>query len=158
MTVENKMDYRSTLNLPNTKFKMKANLSQKEPQLLKRWQNEDLYGRLKLHGKDKPPFILHDGPPYSNGNIHLGTAFNKILKDIILKSKRMAGFKAPYIPGWDCHGLPIEHNVDQDLGEKKNSIHKISKRGACRKYAEKRAKTKTDGFKRVGGFGGWDTP
>ncbi len=131
------MDYRATLNLPRTSFKMKANLSQKEPIYLKRWEKEDLYGQLQEHGKDKPLFVLHDGPPYANGHIHLGTAFNKILKDIILKSRRMAGFRAPYIPGWDCHGLPIEHNVDKELGEKKKSIPKLSKRGACRKYAEK---------------------
>jgi isoleucyl-tRNA synthetase len=102
--------------------------------------------------------VLHDGPPYANGHIHLGTAFNKILKDIILKSKRMAGFNAPYIPGWDCHGLPIEHNVDQDLGEKKNSIPKIAKRGACRKYAEKWVKTQKGEFKRLGVLGDWDNP
>lgn len=104
------MDYRDTLNLPQTKFKMKANLNQKEPQYLKRWEKEDLYGMLQEHAEGKPLYVLHDGPPYANGHIHLGTAFNKILKDIILKSRRMAGFQAPYIPGWDCHGLPIEHN------------------------------------------------
>ena len=152
------MDYRETLNLPDTKFKMKANLNQKEPMYLKRWEKEDLYGMLQEHAEERPLYVLHDGPPYANGHIHLGTAFNKILKDIILKSKRMAGFKAPYIPGWDCHGLPIEHNVDQDLGEKKNSIPKISKRGACRKYAEKWVKTQKGEFKRLGVLGEWDNP
>ena len=146
MSTENEMDYRKTLNLPQTKFKMKANLSQKEPQYLKRWQKEDLYGQLKEHGRDKPLFVLHDGPPYANGNIHLGTAFNKILKDIILKSKRLAGFNAPYIPGWDCHGLPIEHNVDKELGEKKNEIPILSKRAACRKYAGKWVKSQKNEF------------
>ena len=130
------MDYRATLNLPQTSFKMKANLSQKEPMYLKRWEKEDLYGQLQEEGREKPLFVLHDGPPYANGNIHLGTAFNKILKDIILKSRRLAGFNAPYIPGWDCHGLPIEHNVDKELGEKKKSIPILSKRKACRKYAD----------------------
>jgi isoleucyl-tRNA synthetase len=152
------MDYRDTLNLPQTKFKMKANLNQKEPMYLKRWEKEDLYGMLQEHAEGKPLYVLHDGPPYANGHIHLGTAFNKILKDIILKSKRMAGFQVPYIPGWDCHGLPIEHNVDQELGEKKNSIPKISKRGACRKYAEKWIKIQKDEFKRLGVLGDWDNP
>ena len=152
------MDYRDTLNLPKTKFKMKANLNQKEPMYLKRWEKEDLYGMLQAHAEGKPLYVLHDGPPYANGHIHLGTAFNKILKDIILKSKRLAGFQAPYIPGWDCHGLPIEHNVDQELGEKKNSIPKIAKRGACRKYAEKWVKIQKDEFKRLGVFGDWDRP
>ena len=158
MTTEKKIDYRNTLNLPKTKFKMKANLNQKEPNYLKRWEKEELYFQLQEQAKDKPLFILHDGPPYANGNIHLGTAFNKILKDIILKSKRLAGFNAPYIPGWDCHGLPIEHNVDKELGEKKHSIPILSKRGACRKYAEKWIKTQKNEFKRLGVLGDWDTP
>ncbi|MBU0664562.1 MAG: isoleucine--tRNA ligase [Proteobacteria bacterium] len=152
------MDYRDTLNLPQTKFNMKANLSQKEPLLLKRWEKEDLYGQLQELGRDKPLYVLHDGPPYANGHIHLGTAFNKILKDIILKSRRMAGFRAPYIPGWDCHGLPIEHNVDKELGDKKKEIPKLSKRGACRKYAEKWVKTQKAEFKRLGVLGDWDRP
>ncbi len=152
------MDYRDTLNLPKTKFKMKANLNQKEPMYLKRWEKEDLYGMLQNHAENRPLYVLHDGPPYANGHIHLGTAFNKILKDIILKSRRMAGFNAPYIPGWDCHGLPIEHNVDQDLGEKKNTIPKVAKRGACRKYAGKWVKIQKGEFKRLGVLGDWDNP
>jgi isoleucyl-tRNA synthetase len=152
------MDYRDTLNLPQTSFNMKANLPQKEPLLLKRWDKEDLYGQLQEQGRNKPLYVLHDGPPYANGHIHLGTAFNKILKDIILKSRRMAGFQAPYIPGWDCHGLPIEHNVDKELGEKKKEIPKLSKRGACRKYAEKWVKTQKAEFKRLGVLGDWDKP
>ncbi len=152
------MDYRATLNLPQTKFKMKANLSQKEPMFLKRWEKENLYTQLQEQAKDKPLFVLHDGPPYANGHIHLGTAFNKILKDIILKSKRMAGFNAPYIPGWDCHGLPIEHNVDKELGEKKKDIPILSKRKACRKYAEKWIKTQKAEFRRLGVLGDWDVP
>lgn len=152
------MDYRATLNLPQTKFKMKANLSQKEPMYLKRWEKEGLYSQIQEQSKDKPLYVLHDGPPYANGNIHLGTAFNKILKDIILKSRRMAGFNAPYIPGWDCHGLPIEHNVDKELGDKKHTIPKLSKRGACRKYAQKWIKTQKAEFKRLGVLGDWDDP
>ncbi len=152
------MDYRDTLNLPKTGFKMKANLAQKEPMVLKRWDKAHLYQKIQDAGKEKPLFVLHDGPPYANGNIHLGTAFNKILKDIILRSKRMAGFNAPYIPGWDCHGLPIEHNVDKELGEKKKTIPKLSKRSACRKYANKWIKTQKEQFKRLGVLGDWDEP
>ncbi len=152
------MDYRETLNLPRTNFKMKANLSQKEPMALKRWDKEELYRQLQERATDRPRFILHDGPPYANGNIHLGTAFNKILKDIILRSKRMAGFNAPYIPGWDCHGLPIEHNVDKELGDKKNTIPKLSKRKACRTYAKKWIKIQKKEFERLGVLGDWDDP
>ena len=152
------MDYRDTLNLPKTRFNMKANLTQKEPLALKRWEKETLYQHIQDAAKDKPLFVLHDGPPYANGNIHLGTAFNKILKDIILRSKRMAGFNAPYIPGWDCHGLPIEHNVDKELGEKKKTIPKLSKRNACRKYANKWIKTQKKEFQRLGVLGDWDKP
>lgn len=155
---ENDMDYRETLNLPQTAFNMKANLAQKEPQVLKRWDKENLYQRIQETAQGKPLFVLHDGPPYANGNIHLGTAFNKILKDIILRSKRMAGFNVPYVPGWDCHGLPIEHNVDKELGEKKNTIPKLSKRSACRKYANKWIKIQKEQFKRLGVLGDWDKP
>jgi len=152
------MEYRDTLNLPKTKFKMKANLTQKEPMYLKRWDKEDLYQKIEAACQGRPRYILHDGPPYANGNIHLGTAFNKVLKDIILRSRRMAGFDAPYIPGWDCHGLPIEHNVDKELGEKKKTIPILAKRGACRKYAEKWVKTQKQQFKRLGVLGDWDEP
>ena len=152
------MDYRDTLNLPKTKFKMKANLTQKEPMSLKRWDREDLYHKLQAASKGRPQYILHDGPPYANGNIHLGTAFNKVLKDIILRSRRMAGFDAPYIPGWDCHGLPIEHNVDRELGDKKKTIPILAKRAACRKYARKWIKIQREQFKRLGVLGEWDDP
>ncbi|NLX18190.1 MAG: isoleucine--tRNA ligase, partial [Desulfobulbus sp.] len=152
------MDYRETLNLPQTGFKMKANLTQREPQVLKRWESENLYARVQEHAAGRPLFILHDGPPYANGNIHLGTAFNKVLKDIILRSKRMAGFNAPYIPGWDCHGLPIEHNVDLELGAKKQDIPTLAKRAACRKYAKKWIKIQREQFKRLGVIGDWENP
>ncbi len=152
------MDYRDTLNLPKTKFKMKANLTQKEPMYLKRWDKEDLYHKLQAATRGRPQYILHDGPPYANGNIHLGTAFNKVLKDIILRSRRMAGFDVPYVPGWDCHGLPIEHNVDKELGEKKREIPLLAKRGACRKYAQKWIKTQKAQFKRLGVLGDWEDP
>ncbi len=152
------MDYRETLNLPQTNFKMKANLTQREPMVLKRWEKEGLYAKIEQASAGRPLFVLHDGPPYANGNIHLGTAFNKVLKDIILRSKRLAGFNAPYVPGWDCHGLPIEHNVDLELGEKKKTIPILSKRAACRKYAEKWIKTQREQFKRLGVIGDWGTP
>ncbi|MDX9835220.1 MAG: isoleucine--tRNA ligase [Desulfobulbus sp.] len=152
------MDYRETLNLPKTTFKMKANLTQREPLVLKRWEREQLYQQLQQAAVARPLFVLHDGPPYANGNIHLGTAFNKVLKDIILRAKRMAGFNAPYIPGWDCHGLPIEHNVDLELGAKKQTIPVLSKRAACRKYAEKWIKTQREQFKRLGVLGDWANP
>jgi isoleucyl-tRNA synthetase len=152
------MDYRESLNLPQTRFKMKANLTQREPMVLKRWEKEKLYEKLQQAAADRPLFVLHDGPPYANGNIHLGTAFNKVLKDIILRSKRMAGFNAPYIPGWDCHGLPIEHNVDLELGAKKETISILGKRAACRTYAEKWIKTQREQFKRLGVLGDWANP
>ncbi len=152
------VDYKKTLNLPRTKFKMKANLAQREPEVLKRWDKDDLYQQVMEATDGRPLYLLHDGPPYANGHIHLGTAFNKVLKDIILKSKRMAGFHCPYIPGWDCHGLPIEHNVDKELGPKKKEIGKLSFRGACRKYAGKWIKTQKKEFRRLGVLGAWDDP
>jgi len=152
------MDYRATLNLPETKFKMKAGLSQREPEFLRQWDEQDMYGRVQAATSGRPLYILHDGPPYANGHIHLGTAFNKVLKDIILKSRRMAGFHCPYVPGWDCHGLPIEHNVDKELGAKKKEIGKLAFRGACRKYAEKWIKTQKSEFRRLGVLGDWDNP
>ena len=117
------MDYKATLNLPRTAFPMKANLSKREPEMLKQWETAGLYEELRGVSRNKPPFILHDGPPYANGHIHIGTAMNKILKDMIIRSRQMDGFDAPYVPGWDCHGLPIEHHVDQELGKKKNEMN-----------------------------------
>jgi len=152
------MDYRATLNLPQTDFKMKANLSQREPEFLKAWEESDLYARIQEKTAGRPLYILHDGPPYANGHIHMGHALNKILKDIILKSKRMAGFHCPYVPGWDCHGLPIELNVDKELGSKKREIGKIAFRSACRNYAGKWVKKQKDEFKRLGVLGDWENP
>ena len=110
------MDYKDTLNLPKTDFPMKANLPKREPEMLERWEAMDLYGRIRQAAAKRPLWILHDGPPYANGHIHMGTALNKILKDIIVKSRSMIGTNAVYVPGWDCHGLPIEHQVDKELG------------------------------------------
>ena len=113
------VDLKQTVNLPKTAFSMKANLPRTEPVMLERWEKEKLYERIRASRAGRPTYILHDGPPYANGRIHLGTAFNKILKDFIVKSKTMAGFDSPYVPGWDCHGLPIEIKVDKELGGKK---------------------------------------
>src|SRR5262245_22050739 len=115
----NTFDLKQTINLPKTDFSMKANLPQAEPKMLARWEEDDLYGKILQARPGRPTYILHDGPPYANGRIHLGTAFNKIIKDFIVKSKSMAGFDAPYVPGWDCHGLPIEIKVDSELGSRK---------------------------------------
>jgi len=131
------MDYKQTLNLPKTEFPMKANLVKKEPELLEKWDKMDLYQLIRRSSEGRKRYMLHDGPPYANGNIHMGTAFNKILKDIIIKSKQMAGFDTPYVPGWDCHGLPIEHKVDQELGSRKIDMTQVEVRQQCRRYAEK---------------------
>ena len=130
------MDYKETLNLPVTKFPMKASLVKREPEQLTAWEESCLYDKIRTESKDRKPFILHDGPPYANGNIHMGTALNKILKDIIIRSKQMSGFNAVYVPGWDCHGLPIEHNVDKEVGLKKKEISHDEFRKLCRSYAE----------------------
>jgi isoleucyl-tRNA synthetase len=152
------VDLKQTLNLPRTNFSMKANLPQAEPKMLARWAAEDLYGQIRQSRKGKPVYILHDGPPYANGRIHLGTAFNKILKDFIVKSRNMAGFDSPYVPGWDCHGLPIEHKVDQELGAKKAQMTTAQIRRVCRKYAEKWIDIQRADFKRLGVLGAWDHP
>ncbi|HEV2174774.1 MAG TPA: isoleucine--tRNA ligase, partial [Nitrospira sp.] len=152
------MDYKSTLNLPKTDFPMKANLPLREPELLAFWEKERLYERIQEAGKGRPRYMLHDGPPYANGRIHIGHALNKILKDIIVKSKTMAGFQAPYVPGWDCHGLPIEHQVLKDLGEKKKTLDAMAIRKLCREYAEKFYKIQREEFQRLGVLGDWQNP
>jgi len=152
------MDYKKTLNLPSTKFPMKANLAKREPEQLKSWHEAGLHEQIRETSKGKELFILHDGPPYANGYIHIGTALNKILKDIIVRSKQMAGYDAVYVPGWDCHGLPIEHNVDKELGEKKKELSMAQIRGLCRKYAEKFIDIQREEFKRLGVMGVWDDP
>ena len=152
------MDYKKTLNLPSTKFAMKANLPQREPQQLKEWEEKNIYQKLREQSKGRKPFILHDGPPYANGHLHMGHAINKILKDIIIRSKQMAGFDAPYVPGWDCHGLPIEHNVDKKLGKKKREMTDVQVRRECRSYAAKFVDIQRDEFKRFGVGGEWDNP
>jgi isoleucyl-tRNA synthetase len=151
-------DYKPTLNLPATKFAMKANLANREGGFLKKWQDDDLYGQIRAHNQGKPQFILHDGPPYANGDIHIGHAVNKVLKDIIVKSKSLSGFDAPYVPGWDCHGLPIELNVEKKKGKAGVKIDANSFRAECRKYADVQvAKQKLD-FQRLGILGDWNNP
>ncbi len=152
------MDYKNTLNLPITKFAMKANLAAREPEQLKAWEESGLYQKIRESSAGKETFILHDGPPYANGHLHMGHAINKILKDIIIRSRQMAGFDAPYVPGWDCHGLPIEHNVDQKLGSKKKEMTPVEVRQACRKYAEGFVDIQRDEFKRFGVSGDWANP
>ena len=152
------MDLKSTINLPKTGFPMKANLPQNEPKILARWEQERLYDRIREARKGAPVYLLHDGPPYTSGPIHLGTAMNKCLKDFIVKSKTMAGFDAPYVPGWDCHGLPIEIKVDKELGGKKLQMRPTDVRAECRKYAQKFLDLQRQQFKRIGVFGRFDNP
>jgi isoleucyl-tRNA synthetase len=149
---------KETLNLPHTSFSMKAKLAQKEPEISKKWDDMKLYQKILKARKNSPAFVLHDGPPYANGNIHLGTAMNKILKDFIVKTKNLQGFQAPYVPGWDCHGLPIEIKVDQQLGSKKNEMSIIQFREKCKQYALRYVDIQRSQFKRLGVFGDWDNP
>jgi len=153
-----KMDYRNTLNLPKTDFPMRANLARREPEFLKIWETRGIYGKLIRQAKERTKYILHDGPPYANGNIHIGTALNKILKDIIVKSKFMAGFNSHYVPGWDCHGLPVEHEVEKSLGKKKVELSTVDIRKRCRDYASKFVNIQREEFKRLGIFGEWENP
>ncbi len=151
-------DYKKTLNLPKTSYPMKADLVHKEPEMLKFWEQNNTYEVMQEASGSKGKYIFHDGPPYANGHIHLGTALNKILKDIIIKSKNLSGYKTPYVPGWDCHGLPIERNVEKELGEKKAQMSEASIRKACRKYAQKFLDIQRKEFKRLGVLGNWENP
>src|SRR6266851_3902201 len=153
-----RIDLKKTVHLPRTDFPMKANLGQLEPKLLAHWAETGIYERIRAARAGRPTYILHDGPPYANGNIHLGTAFNKILKDFIVKLKTMEGYDSPYVPGWDCHGLPIEHKVDGQLGPKKAQMTVAQIRGACRKYAEKFVDLQRKDFIRLGVLGRWNDP
>jgi len=151
-------DYRQTLNLPQTDFPMKANLAKREPELLKEWEAKKIYNLIGQRAKGRDKYILHDGPPYANGHIHIGTALNKILKDFIVKSKFMAGFDSQYVPGWDCHGLPVEHEVEKSLGSKKGQLSVVEIRRRCRDYAAQFVEIQKDEFKRLGVFGEWENP
>ncbi len=152
------LDLKATLNLPQTSFSMKAQLAQKEPEIIKKWDKIGLYRKILQKRAGDPVFVLHDGPPYANGNIHLGTALNKILKDFIVKTKTMQGHLSPYLPGWDCHGLPIEIRVDQQLGAKKKGLSLIEIREECRKYALRYIDVQRAEFKRLGVLGEWEKP
>ena len=158
------MDYKATLNLPKTDFPMKANLAQAEPRMLKWWDEIGIYKRLREAAADRPLWILHDGPPYANGNIHMGHVLNKVMKDLVVKSRGMLGFNAVYVPGWDCHGLPIEHQVDKELGldtasiDVRRAMDPLEKIGKCRAYANKYVQIQREEFKRLGVFGDWDNP
>lgn len=152
------MDYKHTLNLPVTDFPMKANLAQREPVQLAAWQAEHTYEVMLAVRKDAPAFVLHDGPPYANGHLHFGHILNKVLKDIVVKSRAMAGCYTPFVPGWDCHGLPIELAVEQELGGRDAKRPVLDTRTACRRYAEKFVAIQRDEFRRLGCFGAWDTP
>ncbi len=149
---------KTTLNLPQTTFPMKANLPQNEPARLEAWQQQHLYAQIRAARAGAPKYILHDGPPYANGAIHLGHALNKCIKDFVVKTKTMAGFDAPYVPGWDCHGLPIEIKVDEQLGRKKLEMDPLAVRRACREYAQKYVDLQRTQFERIGVFGRWDSP
>ena len=151
-------DYKATLNLPRTDFPMKADLPRREPERLAAWEKEGLEAVVRAASAGRPRFILHDGPPYANGNIHIGTAMNKILKDFIVRSHSMLGFDAPYVPGWDCHGLPIERQVDRELGDRKRGMSAVEIRRTCREYAERYVAIQRDEFRRLGVGGRWDRP
>ncbi len=151
-------DYKHTLNLPETQFPMRGNLANREPQMLKQWYADDLYGKIRMAKAGQPVFILHDGPPYANGQIHIGHAVNKILKDVIVKAKTLSGFDAPYVPGWDCHGLPIELQVEKKHGKPGKKLSIAEFREKCRNYAMGQVEQQRDEFKRLGVFGDWDNP
>ncbi|MEL0087898.1 MAG: class I tRNA ligase family protein, partial [Halieaceae bacterium] len=151
-------DYKDTLNLPQTDFPMKANLAQREPARLKQWQDMDLYQQVREACAGKPTFILHDGPPYANGELHVGHAINKILKDFIVKSRTLSGYDAPYVPGWDCHGLPIELNVEKKVGKPGHKVSAGEFRQKCREYAAKQVDQQRDDFVRMGVLGDWQNP
>ena len=151
-------DYKDTLSLPKTDFPMKGNLARREPDMLQRWQEQDIYARIRQHRAGRKKYILHDGPPYANGDIHLGHAVNKILKDIIVKSHSLDGLDCPYVPGWDCHGLPVEHQVEKKIGKAGVRVDARTFRDACREYAGKQIARQNTDFQRLGVLGDWDNP
>jgi len=152
------IDYKATLNLPKTDFAMRANLAQREPSMLKKWQQDNLYQHIRKARAGCEKYILHDGPPYANGDIHLGHAVNKTLKDIVIKSKTLSGFDAPYVPGWDCHGLPIEHNVEKKIGKAGVKVEYSKFRQKCRDYAMRQVDGQRKDFVRIGVFADWENP
>src|SRR3954466_9027397 len=157
---EKKKSYKETLNLPQTAFPMEAKLVQNEPVRLKKWQEERLYERLLTARADSPKgkWVLHDGPPFANGDIHIGHLINKTLKDVILRFRTMQGYQTPYVPDWDCHGLPIEHKIQQELGPKLREMSTVEVRRKCFEYAAKYVKIQSEQFQRLGILGEWDDP
>jgi isoleucyl-tRNA synthetase len=151
-------EYKDTLNLPQTDFSMKADLSRREPEMLKQWEERKIYAKLREIARGRPTFILADGPPYANGAVHLGHAINKVLKDIVVKSRTLDGYDAPYVPGWDCHGLPIEHQIEKTRGKEVKTLEPRAFRQACREYALEQLDVQRQGFKRMGVMGDWDHP
>ena len=151
-------DYKTTLNLPKTDFPMRANLAKREPEMLAAWNEIDLYGEIRKVRRGSPMYVLHDGPPYANGDIHIGHAVNKVLKDIIVKARSMDGFDAPYVPGWDCHGLPIEHQVEKTVGKVGSGVSASEFRTACRAYAAEQIDRQRSDFIRLGVIGDWSNP
>src|ERR1700730_12697066 len=151
-------DYKHTINLPQTDFPMKADLAQREPAMVRAWQERGTYAKLRELSRGRPRFVLHDGPPYANGAIHIGHAINKILKDIVVKSRSLDGFDSPYIPGWDCHGLPIELQVEKKYGRPGQKLDAAAFRDACRTYAQEQIELQRADFKRLGVLGDWDHP
>src|SRR5882757_6874583 len=147
-------NYKDSLHLPKTDFPMKADLVKREPERLKIWEEQDLYAQVQEARKDGPFFVLHDGPPFANGDVHMGTALNKVLKDLIVKSKTMAGFRSPFIPGWDCHGLPIEYKVVKES----RALSPLEVRKRCEAFARKFIDVQREQFKRLGVFGDWEHP
>ncbi len=148
-------DFKDTLNLPDTPFPMRGDLARREPGWVQQWQEGKLYERIRAASAGRPKFVLHDGPPYANGDIHIGHAVNKVLKDIIVRSKTLSGFDAPYVPGWDCHGLPIEHQVEKAHGK---GIEANAFRKLCREYAATQIARQKADFIRLGVLGEWDDP
>ena len=152
------MEIKDTLNLPITDFPMKASLTKREPEILAEWDKKELYKKIRQSSKGKPKFVFHDGPPYANGHIHIGHALNKLLKDFIVKIMSMKGFDSGFIPGWDCHGLPIEHQVGKKLKEKKLSLEKSEIRKQCRIYAQEFVDIQKEEFQRLGVLADWENP
>ena len=152
------MDYKDTINLPKTAFAMKANLANREPGMIEAWEKDELYQRIQEKTAGRPEWILHDGPPYANGDIHIGHAVNKILKDMVVKSHLLAGYHSPYVPGWDCHGLPIELQVEKKVGKVGRKVDAATFRQKCRDYAERQIDLQRNGFRRMGVLGDWYDP
>ena len=152
------MDYKKTLNLPKTDFPMKGNLPEKEPHILAEWEKQNIYARIRQMRKGAPKYVLHDGPPYANGNIHIGHALNKTLKDIVVKFKTMRGYDSPYVPGWDCHGMPIEHQLFKEMNKTKHDVDQLKFRKMAHEFAMKFVNIQKEEFKRLGVFGDWNEP